>query len=321
MAPMASMASMELRAGLSPAPRGPPDRYHRKKRFLLTPVPPPASLTEMTCTNDGVDDGSQRELTTKASLAEGAASARDASTARQNRHNRQIYPALHMSFRAAPAKNGAPLSIWRVRRRARQPGSMNVRSGRRACCNRVQSPRRTAKWRFGPPKKRHFAPFSPTFSSIFPVFYQRAWPEWRFARECDPEVRFSCLAIASSANSRFTWGPRRIELNRVASATSATFRNRLHRKLLQRLVSHASHAQAHARRFPSSVIDRAELTHEKARSRQFLIAPGPLGGRDSWCAWDQSLNPSLAHDHLLNRNLPLSLTRLWALTAGRVRVD
>jgi hypothetical protein len=100
MAPMASMASMELGARLSPAPRGPPDRYHRKKRFLLTSVPPPASLTEMTCTNGGVDDGSQRELTTKPSLAEGAASARDASTARQNRRNRQTYPALHMSSRA-----------------------------------------------------------------------------------------------------------------------------------------------------------------------------------------------------------------------------
>jgi hypothetical protein len=55
MAPMASMASMELRACPSPAPRGPPDRYHRKNRFLLTSMPPPASPTEMTCPNDGVE--------------------------------------------------------------------------------------------------------------------------------------------------------------------------------------------------------------------------------------------------------------------------
>jgi hypothetical protein len=105
---MASMASMELRACLSPAPRGPPDRYHRKKRFLLTLVPPPASLTEMTCTNDGVDDGSQRELTTKPRLAEGAASARDASTARRNRRNRQIYPALTMASRAPAREKWRP---------------------------------------------------------------------------------------------------------------------------------------------------------------------------------------------------------------------
>ena len=191
MAPMESMASMELRACLSPAPRGPPDRYHRKKRSLLTSVPPPASLTEMTCTNDGVDDGSQRELTTKPRLAEGAASARDASTARQNRHNRQIYPVLHSRFVPRTAKNGASLSIWRSRRRSRQPGSVNVKSCRHACCNRVQSARSTAKWRFWPSKKRHKAPFSATFSSIFPVFFQRAYSEWRFGREFDLEMRFS----------------------------------------------------------------------------------------------------------------------------------
>ena len=132
MAPMASMASMELRACLSPAPRGPPDRYHRKKRFLLTSVPPPASLTEMTCTNDGVDDGSQRELTTKPRLAEGAASARDAPTARQNRRNRQIYPVLHMSFRAPACEKWRLTADLALRRRARQPGSVNVRSGRRS---------------------------------------------------------------------------------------------------------------------------------------------------------------------------------------------
>jgi hypothetical protein len=126
MAPMGSMASMELRACLSPAPRGPPDRYHRKKRFLLTSVPPPASLTEMTCTNDGVDDGSQRELTTKPRLAEGAASARDASTARQNRRNRQIYPTLHMSSRA-PAREKWRPTVDLARQTPRAAGRLHER--------------------------------------------------------------------------------------------------------------------------------------------------------------------------------------------------
>jgi hypothetical protein len=113
--------------------------------------------------------------------------------ARRNRRNRRIYPVLHMSFRARPAKNGAPRPIWRVRRRERQPGSVIVRSDRRASCNRVQPARSTPKWRFRPSKKRHSAPFSATLSSIFPVFFQRASPEWRFGRECDLEVRFKPL--------------------------------------------------------------------------------------------------------------------------------
>ena len=91
-------------------------------------------------------------------------------------------------FVLRPVKNGAPLPIWRSRRRARQPGSANVRSGRRACCNRLQSARSTAKWRFCPSKKRHLAPFSATFSSIFPVFFQLAFSEWRFGREFDLEM-------------------------------------------------------------------------------------------------------------------------------------
>jgi hypothetical protein len=62
----------------------------------------------MTCTNDGVDDGSQTELTTKPRLAEEAASARDASTARQNRRNRQTYAALRMSSRAPAREKWRP---------------------------------------------------------------------------------------------------------------------------------------------------------------------------------------------------------------------
>jgi hypothetical protein len=33
--------------------------------------------------------------------------------------------------------------------------------------------------------------FPPLFRRFSPVFFQRAWPEWRFGRKCDPEMRFS----------------------------------------------------------------------------------------------------------------------------------
>jgi hypothetical protein len=57
------------------------------------------------------------------------------------------------------------------------------------------------------------APFSAPFSSIFPVFFQRAWPEWRSERECDLEMHFfatnyntvrSHRAIESTAWTRFS---------------------------------------------------------------------------------------------------------------------
>jgi hypothetical protein len=123
---MESMASMELRACLAPAPRGPPDRYHREKRFLLTSVLPPASLTEMTCTNDGVDYGSQRELTTKPRLAEGAASARDAPTARQNRRNRQSHHVLRISLLARAREKWRP-TVDLARQSSRAPARLSQR--------------------------------------------------------------------------------------------------------------------------------------------------------------------------------------------------
>ncbi len=93
------------------------------------------------------------------------------------------------------AKNGASLQTWRLRRRARQPGSVNVKACSRACSNRAQPVGRTEKWRFGPSQKRHFAPFSGTFSSIFPVFFQRAYSEWRFGREFDLEMTLAMVEV------------------------------------------------------------------------------------------------------------------------------
>jgi hypothetical protein len=83
----------------------------------------------------------------------------------------QISKVLHPSFHAPAGVNGASLPNRTARRRGRQPNPVNVRSGRRACCNRVQWSKSTAKWRFGPSKKRHFAPDSATFLAIFPVFF------------------------------------------------------------------------------------------------------------------------------------------------------
>ena len=141
-------------------------------------------------------------------------STRAAPSVRQILHNRQIYRAVHMLFRARPAKNGASLSIWRSRRRARQAHSVNVRLGRRECCNRAQPARSTAKWRFWPSKKRHKAPFSATFSSIFPVFFQRAYSEWRFGRECDLEMRVSRIGRGRRRPCHHT------VVNRIAQATT-----------------------------------------------------------------------------------------------------
>ena len=70
---------------------------------------------------------------------------------------------------------------------------MNVKSGRRACCSRAHSTRSGAKWRFWPSKKRHKAPFSATFSSIFPVFFQRTYSEWHFGRKCDLEMALAVV--------------------------------------------------------------------------------------------------------------------------------
>jgi 3' terminal RNA ribose 2'-O-methyltransferase Hen1 len=92
-----------------------------------------------------------------------------------------------MSFCAPARENGAALPIRRARCRARHPDFVNARSGRRACCNRTQSARRTAKWRFGRSKKRHFRAFSATFSAIFSVFLREFALEGATGRDCGLE--------------------------------------------------------------------------------------------------------------------------------------
>ena len=122
---------------------------------------------------------------------------RAAPRARQNRHNRQISLVLHMSFRAPDCETAPALPIWRARRRARQPDSVNVRSGRRPRCNRVQSEGIMAKWRFRPLEK---APFSVVLRHFFDDFlrvFPRAYP-WR-RMQLVRELRPNCKVMASAA--------------------------------------------------------------------------------------------------------------------------
>ncbi len=146
------------------------------------------------------------------------------------------------------AKNGASLSIWRSRRRAPQSGFVNVRSGTRPCCNRVQSAGRTQKWRFCPSKKRHLAPFSATFSSIFPVFFQRVNSECRFGRELSPRNG------ARRFRARLPAGCRKRSNDRSAGANASLVRVPIHdiRQIrgdpirifgFANLVSHVTHAR------------------------------------------------------------------------------
>jgi hypothetical protein len=46
----------------------------------------------------------------------------------------------------------------------------------------------TAKWRFGPSKKRHFPPVSSTFWAIFPAFFREIAHQDVNGRECDTEM-------------------------------------------------------------------------------------------------------------------------------------
>ena len=168
MAPMVSMASMELRACLSPAPRGPPDRYHRKKRFLLTSVPPPASLTEMTCTERWrgrwVPKGTHNK-----------AQARRRSSQRAGRLNRATKSAQSSNLPSptyvvscpGPRKMAPHCRFGAQDAARRQPHSVNVRSGRRACCNRAQPARQHGKMALLPLEK---APFSAIFRHFFVDF-------------------------------------------------------------------------------------------------------------------------------------------------------
>jgi hypothetical protein len=104
-------------------------------------------------------------------------------------------------FVPRPAKNGAPMPIRRARLRAQQPGSLNVRSSRRACCNPIGEARSTAKWRFGPSKRRHLPSIFAPFSTFFPVFFRELALEGAIGRECDLQkdesrrVRLPCTGL------------------------------------------------------------------------------------------------------------------------------
>jgi hypothetical protein len=88
-------------------------------------------------------------------------------------------------------KNGAQLENGAVGGGSMEPGSADVKSGGTAVCDRAPSAPSAAKWRFGPSKKRHFAPFSSTFLLIFFGFFfelARRGANWR---EFGPEKETS----------------------------------------------------------------------------------------------------------------------------------
>jgi hypothetical protein len=68
-------------------------------------------------------------------------------------------------------KNGAPSPMRRFGGGSMEPGLIDVRSGRTVVCDRAPSAPSTAKWRFRPSQKRHFAPFFTTFLMIFSGFF------------------------------------------------------------------------------------------------------------------------------------------------------
>jgi hypothetical protein len=105
---------------------------------------------------------------------------------RQNQHNRQSYPVLHMSLRAPALWKWRPARVGRARRSPRHAECVSVRSGRRACCNRPQPARSTAKWRFGPRKSA----ISVSFSTIFSLFFREFRHEGAVGRECALEMCF-----------------------------------------------------------------------------------------------------------------------------------
>jgi len=71
-----------------------------------------------------------------------------------------------------------------------QPDSTDVRSGRLAGCDLGPSAPGTAKWRLRPSKKRHLAPFSITFLTVFSGFFCALAHQGANGRECGPEKRW-----------------------------------------------------------------------------------------------------------------------------------
>jgi hypothetical protein len=71
-----------------------------------------------------------------------------------------------------------------------QPDSTDVRSGRLGVCDLAPSAQGTVKWRFGPSKNRHLAPFPTTFLTIFSGFFCELAHQGANWRECGPEKRW-----------------------------------------------------------------------------------------------------------------------------------
>ena len=96
-------------------------------------------------------------------------------------------PCLTCNLVPRTAKNGALMLIWRLRRRARQPGSLDVKSHRRVFCNRAQPPGSSAKWRFWPLKKRHKCAIFRHFFVDFPRVFSTSLLGLTLWRESDLE--------------------------------------------------------------------------------------------------------------------------------------
>jgi hypothetical protein len=86
-------------------------------------------------------------------------------------------------------KNGAPPPIPGAAVGSAQPDTTDVRSGALAGCDLAPSAAGTAKWRFRPWKKRHLAPFSSTFLTIFSGFFCELSHQGADWRPCGPEKR------------------------------------------------------------------------------------------------------------------------------------
>jgi hypothetical protein len=71
-----------------------------------------------------------------------------------------------------------------------QPCSTDVRSYRPSVSNLVPPALGAAKWRFGPPEKRHFPSFSTTFLMIFCGFFGEPSRQGANWREFGPERRW-----------------------------------------------------------------------------------------------------------------------------------
>ena len=86
-----------------------------------------------------------------------------------------------------PLKNGAPSPIHVVDGGSRQAESPDVEAAGRPLCDLVPSAPSTAKWRFGPSKKRHLSPFPANSLTIISGFFTELGHQGEICRESDSE--------------------------------------------------------------------------------------------------------------------------------------